>query len=72
MSNLLDSDTILKYGTNPNAVADFERFVQSHIEIHDKYNFSMVKLKSLHLKLVLLMTFTIFILQQMPILFFMK
>lgn len=43
MSKLLDPDTILKYGTKPNAVADFERFVQSHIEIHDKYNFSMVK-----------------------------
>lgn len=41
--NLLDNEIILKYGTETSAVDDFERFVQSYIEIHDKYDYSMIK-----------------------------
>ena len=40
---LLDPNNILKYGTDKNAIDDFERFVQSYIDIHDNYDFSMIK-----------------------------
>ena len=46
MSNkidLLDPELILKYGTKTSAKDDFERFIQSYIELHDKYNYSMIK-----------------------------
>ncbi|KAK8848087.1 hypothetical protein M9Y10_019143 [Tritrichomonas musculus] len=41
--DLLDPDVILKYGTNTSAVDDFERFAQSYLELHDKYDYSMIK-----------------------------
>ncbi|KAK8895694.1 hypothetical protein M9Y10_013578 [Tritrichomonas musculus] len=46
MSNsidLLDPEVILKYGTNVSALDDFERFAQSYLELHDKYDYSMIK-----------------------------
>ncbi|OHT05303.1 hypothetical protein TRFO_27000 [Tritrichomonas foetus] len=41
--NHLDPALLLKNGTEQSAIDDFERFVQSYIELHDKYNFSMIK-----------------------------
>ena len=41
--NLLDNEVILKYGTKVSATDDYERFVQSYIELHDKYDYSMIK-----------------------------